>query len=157
MERDAVIAHGMSLFLKEKLMDTSDAYSTFVCDKCGLFAQRLFRKGNQSHATSKDVYFCPSCKNYTEISKVMIPYAFKSLIQEMMAMDIAALLLGCNNIIILVLNLESNIIKLRELLLMILLQIEFMNFRVKNKIRDNLQVKYFNDYKFVGSYLELKI
>lgn len=89
-ERDAVIAHGMSLFLKEKLMDTSDAYSTFVCDKCGLFAQRLYRKGNQSHSTSKDVYFCPSCKNYTEISKIMIPYAFKLLVQEMMSMDIAA-------------------------------------------------------------------
>lgn len=90
MERDAVLAHGMALFLKEKLMDTSDAYSTFICDKCGLFAQRLFRKGNQSHATSKDVYFCPSCKNYTEISKIMIPYAFKLLVQEMMSMDIAA-------------------------------------------------------------------
>ena len=71
-------------------MDTSDAYSTFVCDKCGLFAQRLYRKGNQSHSTSKDVYFCPSCKNYTEISKIMIPYAFKLLVQEMMSMDIAA-------------------------------------------------------------------
>ncbi|ARF08980.1 DNA-directed RNA polymerase subunit beta [Catovirus CTV1] len=90
MERDAVLAHAMALFLKEKLMDTSDAYSTFVCDKCGLFAQRLFRRGNQSHATSKDIYFCQSCKNYTEISKIMIPYAFKLLIQEMMAMDIVA-------------------------------------------------------------------
>ncbi len=90
MERDSLLAHGMSLFLKEKLLDTSDAYSTYVCDKCGLFAQRLYRKGNQSHATSKDVYFCQSCKNYTEISKIMIPYAFKLLIQEMMSMDIAA-------------------------------------------------------------------
>lgn len=90
MERDAIIAHGIALFLKEKLMDTSDAYSTFVCDKCGLFAQRYYRRGSLSHATSNDVYFCPACKNYTEISKIMIPYAFKLLIHEMMSMNIAA-------------------------------------------------------------------
>jgi DNA-directed RNA polymerase II subunit RPB2 len=89
MERDAIIGHGLAKFLKEKMIDTSDAYSTYVCDKCGLFAQRLYRKGNQSHATSKDVYFCASCRNYTEISKIMIPYAFKLLVQELMSMNIA--------------------------------------------------------------------
>ena len=34
MERDAVIAHGMAKFLKERLMDCSDAYSTYVCGIC---------------------------------------------------------------------------------------------------------------------------
>ena len=89
MEKDAIIAHGLSLFLKEKLMDTSDAYSTFVCDGCGLFAQRFSRKGNQSYTSVRDVYHCPSCKNHNEISKIMIPYAFKLLIQELMSIDIA--------------------------------------------------------------------
>lgn len=89
MERDAILSHGMALYLKEKLMDTSDAYSTFVCDICGLFAQRMNRKNNQSHSTSRDVYFCPACKNYTEISKIMIPYSCKLLFQELMAMNIA--------------------------------------------------------------------
>jgi len=89
MERDAIIAHGLAKFLKEKMLDTSDPYSPHVCDKCGLFAQRLYRKGNQPHVTNNDVYFCPSCRNYTEISKVMIPYAFKLLIHELMSMNIA--------------------------------------------------------------------
>jgi DNA-directed RNA polymerase II subunit RPB2 len=89
MERDAIGAHGMSKFLKEKLMDTSDAYTTYVCDLCGLFAQRMYRKENQSYTTNKDIYFCPACKNYTQISKIMIPYAFKLLIQELMSMNIA--------------------------------------------------------------------
>lgn len=88
-ERDSLLAHGLAKFIKEKLMDTSDAYSTYVCDKCGLFAQRQYRKGYHPHATSKDLYFCPSCRNYTEVSKVMIPYAFKLLCQELMAMNIA--------------------------------------------------------------------
>lgn len=89
MERDTLLAHGISKFLKEKLMDTSDAYSTYVCDMCGLFAQRLFKKDNQSHASANDLHYCPACKNYTKISKVMIPYAFKLVLQEMMAMNIA--------------------------------------------------------------------
>ncbi len=89
MERDALLAHGISKFLKEKLLDTSDAYSTYVCDECGLFAERLFKKENQSHASSRDIYHCPSCKNYNKISKIMIPYAFKLVIQEMMSINIA--------------------------------------------------------------------
>ncbi len=89
MERDSLLAHGISKFLKEKLLDNSDAYSTYVCDICGLFAQRLFKKDNQSHSSIHDLYYCAACKNYTKISKVMIPYAFKLVLQEMMAMNIA--------------------------------------------------------------------
>jgi DNA-directed RNA polymerase II subunit RPB2 len=73
MERDAILSHGVAFYLKEKLMDTSDAYSTFVCDKCGLFARRMNRKDNMSHASARDIYYCPACKNYNKISKVMIP------------------------------------------------------------------------------------
>lgn len=89
MERDAILAHSCSKFLKEKMLDTADAYTTHVCDSCGLFAQRLYKKDNQSFVTNKDIYYCPSCMNYTRISKVMIPYAFKLVIQELMAMNIA--------------------------------------------------------------------
>jgi len=88
-ERDSVISHGCAKFLKERLLETSDAYSTFVCDVCGLFAQRMIRRDNKPYATKKDIYYCPACKNKTKISKIMIPYAFKLLIQELMAMSIA--------------------------------------------------------------------
>ncbi len=88
MERDSLLAHGLSKFLKEKLLDTSDAYSTYVCDLCGLFAQRILKKDNQPYATNNDLHFCAACKNYTKISKIMIPYAFKLVVQEMIAMGI---------------------------------------------------------------------
>jgi DNA-directed RNA polymerase II subunit RPB2 len=90
MERDSIISHGMSKFLKERLLDTSDAYSTYVCDVCGLFAQRRLKKENKMYPTDLDAYSCNACKNQTRISKIIIPYAFKLLIQELMSMNIAS-------------------------------------------------------------------
>lgn len=90
MERDSIISHGMSKFLKERLLDTSDAYSTYVCDVCGLFAQRMIKKENKMYPTDSDVYYCNACKNKSRISKIIIPYAFKLLIQELMSMNIAS-------------------------------------------------------------------
>jgi len=78
MERDAMIAHGCSQFLKERLVDTSDIYNIEVCNKCGIIATKMI---------NKDVYYCMTC-NGTEISKVTVPYAFKLLIQELMAINI---------------------------------------------------------------------
>jgi DNA-directed RNA polymerase II subunit RPB2 len=75
-----MLGHGMSYFLKERLMDTSDIYSTYVCEQCGLFAQRMI---------DKDLWYCPGCENTTKVANVIIPYAFKLLVQELMAMSIA--------------------------------------------------------------------
>ena len=89
MERDSIISHGMSKFLQERMLYVSDIYSTYVCDICGLFAQRVNKKENTNYPQTSDVYVCPSCKNKTKISRIVIPYAFKLLIQELMSMNIA--------------------------------------------------------------------
>jgi DNA-directed RNA polymerase II subunit RPB2 len=81
MERDCVIAHGMSQFLKERMVETSDLYSIHVCDICGFFAQQMLG--------SPGIYYCPKCDNSTDISKVNITYAFKLLVQELISMNIA--------------------------------------------------------------------
>jgi len=89
MERDAMIAHGVSRFLKERMLETADLYSCFVCDMCGLFAQRMLKSDHKPYATEKDIYYCQSCRNKTNITQIQIPYAFKLLIQELMSMNIA--------------------------------------------------------------------
>jgi DNA-directed RNA polymerase II subunit RPB2 len=82
MERDCMIAHGTGQFLKERMVETSDKYGMYVCDKCGFIAQRIKNK-------DKDVYVCQQCNNNTDISKIQLTYAFKLLMQELMSMNIA--------------------------------------------------------------------
>ncbi len=89
MERDAMIAHGLAFFLKERLMDMSDIYWVYVCGMCGLFAQRMLKKNTKNRVMENDVYHCQACNNKTNIAKVRMPYAFKLMLQELMAMSIA--------------------------------------------------------------------
>jgi DNA-directed RNA polymerase II subunit RPB2 len=80
MERDAIVAHGASAFLKERMLDVSDNYRVFVCRKCGI----------QSVANpERNIYKCTYCKNSADITQVRIPYSMKLLLQELMSMAIA--------------------------------------------------------------------
>ena len=87
MERDSLISHGVSMFLKERLVDCSDMYSCHICKTCGLFATR---QKNVDKTTVKEVYYCQNCDNNTATAKITIPYAFKLLIQELATLNIAA-------------------------------------------------------------------
>jgi hypothetical protein len=79
MEKDAIVAHGISQFLKERLMESSDIVKIWVCEKCGHFAHKII---------DRDYYICKPCKNTTEISSVEMPYAMKVLMEELMTVNI---------------------------------------------------------------------
>lgn len=77
MERDAVIAHGASELIRERLFTQSDYYATYVCPRCGKFAQYKRRNDNM----------CKTC-NTSDLGLIEIPYAGKLLFQELISMGI---------------------------------------------------------------------
>jgi DNA-directed RNA polymerase II subunit RPB2 len=80
MERDCMVAHGTTDFIKERMLTVSDDYYVFICDKCGLIV----------NANSKNnIYECKKCDNYTNVHRVNIPYSCKLLMQELQTMSIA--------------------------------------------------------------------
>jgi DNA-directed RNA polymerase beta subunit len=89
MERDVMLAHGMSRFCRERLYDVSDKYSVYVCNKCGMIAS--FNDGNKSRMyASADftVHLCNTCDNKTEFSRVELPYAYKLMSQELQCINV---------------------------------------------------------------------
>jgi DNA-directed RNA polymerase II subunit RPB2 len=79
MERDCMVSHGCSRFTKSRLYDSSDKYSVYSCNKCGLFA---------IYNNDKNIHLCKTCENRTDFSKINIPYAYKLLTQELITMNI---------------------------------------------------------------------
>jgi DNA-directed RNA polymerase II subunit RPB2 len=79
MERDAIISHGASAFVKDRLYDVSDKYHVYICNKCGMISPL-----NHQY----NYYGCKCCDNLTDFSLVNIPYACKLLFQELMTMNI---------------------------------------------------------------------
>jgi DNA-directed RNA polymerase II subunit RPB2 len=95
MERDAILAHGVSDFLHESMMKRSDAYETYLCNGCGMIP--IYNEG-------QGLFLCPTCdgpvryvgnrpdtfelltpvkRSTTTFSKVQMPYAMKLLDQEL--------------------------------------------------------------------------
>jgi hypothetical protein len=110
MERDAVISHGMSDFLRESMMERGDKYYMAVCNQTGMMA--VFNP-------TKNLFFSPMADGpirYTgtlegkdlkidcvtrfgrEFSVVCIPYSLKLLIQELQTINIQMRLITEDNI-----------------------------------------------------------
>ena len=89
MERDVMIAHGMSKFCRERMYDVADKYSLHVCKKCGMIA--TFNNGDKGIMRSKQgytVHKCRTCDNVTDFSYVEVPYAFKLMAQELQTINV---------------------------------------------------------------------
>ena len=76
MERDAIISHGASAFLNERLCGVSDPYETVYCATCGTIAIA-------NHMENK--YVCRKCEDKVEFGTCTIPYVFKLMSQLLSA------------------------------------------------------------------------
>tara|TARA_B110000090_G_scaffold43874_1_gene49140 strand:- start:1554 stop:5234 length:3681 start_codon:yes stop_codon:yes gene_type:complete len=89
MERDVMLAHGMTQFCKERLYDVSDKYSVHVCNKCGMIAS--YNDGNKNRQYERadfTIHLCKTCENRSDFSLVNVPYAFKLLSQELQTINV---------------------------------------------------------------------
>jgi DNA-directed RNA polymerase subunit B len=80
MERDCLIGHGAAMLLRERLLEESDKYKLYVCQKCGYIAY---------YNINQRKYVCRLCGEKSQISPVIVSYAFKLLLQEMMSLCIS--------------------------------------------------------------------
>ncbi len=80
MERDCLIAYGASMVLKDRLLDEADKTEIYVCEKCGLIAY---------YDAKQRKYTCKVDGDQAKISTVVVAYAFKLLLQEMVSLNIA--------------------------------------------------------------------
>ena len=109
MERDGVIAHGASMFLRESFMVRGDKYALAICNHSGNIAVYNIDK-NQFYSPMVDgklKYTEPlneesKIKNITKhgrsFSIVKVPYTFKLLIQELQSMNIQMRVITEDNI-----------------------------------------------------------
>jgi DNA-directed RNA polymerase II subunit RPB2 len=97
MERDVMIAHGMTAFCKDRLFDVSDKYNIHVCKKCGMTA--AYNDGNKNKfykSNDMKVHMCKTCNNINHFAKVDVPYSYKLLSQELQAINVVPRII-CEN------------------------------------------------------------
>jgi DNA-directed RNA polymerase subunit B len=80
MERDCLLGHGAAMVLRDRLLEESDKYLLYSCERCGYIAYYDVRQRK---------YVCPLCGDKAQISPVTVSYAFKLLLQELMSLCIA--------------------------------------------------------------------
>ena len=89
MERDVMLAHGMSKFCRERLYDVSDKYSVHICKKCGMIASYNDGNKNRMYVNADfTIHLCKNCDNKTDFAKVELPYAYKLMAQELQTINI---------------------------------------------------------------------
>ena len=109
MERDSIIAHGMSSFLQESMMVRGDDFYMAVCNKTGSIAiyneSRNLFLSPMADGPIKFVGNLEDGLNIQNISKygrdfsiVRVPYAFKLLLQEIKTMNVVMRIITEDNV-----------------------------------------------------------
>ena len=85
MERDALIAHGVSSVLMDRMLLSSDKFDVNICAKCGIMAEKKAPKEEEESNLLHRKAYCRYCDSHEHVVDVVVPYAFKLLAQELEA------------------------------------------------------------------------
>ena len=93
MERDALIAHGVSYLTYDRLHLSSDYFIGDVCCKCGQLITTTRKPIVSAQVTGfgssrKQEVTCLMCNSSAHIKKLGIPYVFKYLVTELASVNI---------------------------------------------------------------------
>ncbi|XP_041646218.1 DNA-directed RNA polymerase I subunit RPA2 [Cheilinus undulatus] len=89
MERDALLAHGSSFLLHDRLFNCSDRSVAQVCVDCGSLLSPLLEKPPPSWSSMRQrKTVCLLCGSSEAIDSVSVPYVFRYFVAELAAMNI---------------------------------------------------------------------
>lgn len=96
MERDSLLAHGVSFILQDRLMNCSDYTQCHICKACGsILSPTQVKRGPLTVVPSRGTtIYCQTCDSNENIDIIAIPYVFKYLCSELVAMNVR-LTLNC--------------------------------------------------------------
>ncbi len=80
MEKDVLVAHGCAEFFREKFLNNSDKFKTYICRLCGNFA--IVNKESCE-------YYCKQCEDLADIGEVRTSWSSKLFLQQLAAMNIS--------------------------------------------------------------------
>lgn len=91
MERDSLLAHGIAFTLQDRLMNCSDYSKAFICTACGSILSPIPSSTIGDYNNSN--VHCQSCskdqsQKKNTIETIAIPFVFRYLASELMAMNI---------------------------------------------------------------------
>ncbi|KAK7111027.1 DNA-directed RNA polymerase I subunit RPA2-like [Littorina saxatilis] len=92
MERDALISHGTSFLLHDRLFNCSDKCSSYLCKGCGSLLSTACDKPSANIAAAsfeaKRRWTCLTCGKSDKVTLVSVPYVLKYLLVELAVMGI---------------------------------------------------------------------
>ncbi|KAG0281790.1 hypothetical protein BGZ95_010443 [Linnemannia exigua] len=87
MERDSLLAHGVSYLLQDRLMNCSDYSICNVCTKCGSITSPISTHASGALSGVREIE-CRACQTSQAIDQIALPYVFRYLATELMSMGI---------------------------------------------------------------------
>ncbi|ORX84247.1 beta and beta-prime subunits of DNA dependent RNA-polymerase [Anaeromyces robustus] len=88
MERDSLIAHGVSYTLQDRLMNCSDYSQAYVCKKCGSILSPMAVPNTTVVPSKRESVVCGTCNTHKYIDLISVPYVFRYLCTELLSMKI---------------------------------------------------------------------